>query len=828
MNTGYGHLALSSLTTSNSNSALGNSALSSLTSGEGSQVAVGVGSLSSLTSGGLNGNTALGPESGANLLTGVSNLYLGYQAGFGNNGAEGSNIYLSHPGNSGESNCLRIGLATGTSQQQLSTAFISGINSNNAGDRLVVINSSTDQLGWAFLPPPSIETIDGDSGSISGSAVTIYADNAANNSGSTVLFKNSGTTSLLSVTDVNFNTMIGQLAGNASLTGADSTGLGYSALAANISGTGCTAVGMQSLTAMTLGVGNTSIGFRTLINYTGFADDGQNTALGLSAGSNLLTGLYNTYLGAGSGVGNSGAENSNIYINNIGVGSESNCIRLGAATGTGAAELSTAFISGIFGNAVSNAVMVTLNTSTDQLGTLPLPTPAPSTTYVNSSPYAVLVTDDIILCDTNLFASPMSVVLIAAATPPPQDGQVWTIKDWSGAAAAFNITVTVSGGTNIDGSTSFVLNENYQSVSICWSALEATYSVVYDHAIGGGGSVSIAGDSGSISGGSLQIFANTAAKNSGSSVSFVNSGTISTLNLTDSNDNTLLGNDVGGSAVTGIGNAGVGQQCLSALTSGSANLGFGQLCLDVLTSGNDNVGIGYGTLHALVSGGANLALGFTSGVNITGSFNTVLGNQCGANIRAGTYNSYLGHQSGVNGTGTDSHNIYINNFGNASGESNTLRLGAATGTGQQQLSTAFISGINGNTVSSALMVTIDSSTDQLGVQAIPTGGGLTWSDKATTFPASSGNGYFITAGLIVQLPASPSNGDQIDVYVQTGVPASVVVLANTGHTIQLGANVSSSGGTATNNSTGDCLQLIFRSTNTQWCAIGSEGSWVLA
>ena len=61
----------------------------------------------------------------------------------------------------------------------------------------------------------AITTIDGDVGSITGSTVTIYADNAANAAGSSVKFINSGTISTLQLSDANENTMIGKNSGNA-------------------------------------------------------------------------------------------------------------------------------------------------------------------------------------------------------------------------------------------------------------------------------------------------------------------------------------------------------------------------------------------------------------------------------------------------------------------------------------------------------------------------------------------------------------------------------------------------------------------------------------
>ena len=101
-----------------------------------------------------------------------------------------------------------------------------------------------------------------------------------------------------------------------------------------------------------------------------------------------------------------------------------------------------------------------------------------STTLVTTTPYTVLTTDDIILVDTVTIAGPSSVVLIAN---PTDDGQVWTVKDWSGSAGANQITVTVAGAANtIDGAASFVLNNNYESVGFAFSVAQGTYSVVYE------------------------------------------------------------------------------------------------------------------------------------------------------------------------------------------------------------------------------------------------------------------------------------------------------------------------------------------------------------
>ena len=78
---------------------------------------------------------------------------------------------------------------------------------------------------------------------------------------------------------------------------------------------------------------------------------------------------------------------------------------------------------------------------------------------------------------------------------------------------------------------------------------------------GGGGGVinTILGDSGSVSGVTVTIFANEAAATSGSSVKFVNGGVVSTLNVTDSSNNTIIGLGSGSSAFGGTDCVAVGQ-----------------------------------------------------------------------------------------------------------------------------------------------------------------------------------------------------------------------------------------------------------------------------
>ena len=77
------------------------------------------------------------------------------------------------------------------------------------------------------------------------------------------------------------------------------------------------------------------------------------------------------------------------------------------------------------------------------------------------TPYVALATDYFIAVDCS--AAIKTVQLPNA----PATGRVFVIKDYTGSAAAFNITVTTVGGAVlIDAAATYVLNTNYQSVQV--------------------------------------------------------------------------------------------------------------------------------------------------------------------------------------------------------------------------------------------------------------------------------------------------------------------------------------------------------------------------
>lgn len=428
---------------------------------------LGSGSMTSVTTASL--NVAIGVTTLPNLTTGNWNIVIGTGSGGSYNGSETSNILIAsnNTGTNGESNTLRLGSGTGVGVGQMTRAFISGIDGVDVGSVATIVTENANQLGTAVLtagtgititPGPNTITIDATGGSgitsvptDSGTAtpaagiLNIITNNAALNAGSTVLFSGSGNTVTLNVTDVDLNTIVGKNSGNLTISGDDNTIFG--------------AVSGSSLTS-----------------------GSENASLGEGNLPFLTTGDFNVILGNTSAGNYTGDESSNILIgyNVNGTNGESNVLRIGTGNGVGAGELTKAFICGIDGiNVGSTATVVT--EASNQLGTAVITagtgisvTPGANTitiattgvvvltyTNVNTTPYTVLTTDDFLSVDCS--GGVIIVRLPNAATL----GKTFVIKDRTGSAAANNITVTTVGGAvNIDGATTFVMNTNFQAISL--------------------------------------------------------------------------------------------------------------------------------------------------------------------------------------------------------------------------------------------------------------------------------------------------------------------------------------------------------------------------
>lgn len=698
---GSGNTVELHVTDGNNNTIIGLSA-GNLTLTGSENTVLGTSSAAALTSGTL--NTIMGYEAGVVLTTGTHNTLLGFNAGTNYSSSESNNILIHSGGVTTESNVLRIGTGTGTGTGQLNESFISGIHGITPGtaDGIPVFIGSAGQLGTVgsggstFIQtvtgntggavPPSAGNInivgDGTTIEITGNPGTntltvvglgggggtltqlsgdtgfalptagiidVITNNAAQAAGSTVLFSGATNKITLKVTDSDANTLIGNLAGNSSITGVSNTGVGEGV--ANLLTTGSS-----------------------------------NVMLGESAGSSLLTGSNNILLGTSSGSNYASSEANNIILGSIGTAAESNTLRIGSATGTGLRQLNKSFISGIRGitPATTDGIPVFIG-SAGQLGT------------VGNGGTTMIQT---VTGNTGGAVGPLA-------------GNINIVGDGT------TIEITGNPGTN-------------------------TLTVV---GLGGGGGTltQLSGDVGFAlpTAGIINVTTDNIAQGAGSTVLFTGSGNSLVFDTTDSNGNTLVGGDTGKSGITGTHNIALGTNCGSSLTSGGSNMFFGYQAGNLITTGSGNFLCGDGSLNAVLQGtttssglygfgassgvlflhnwggatSTNTFVGLGSGSSFSGGQqsatrnntacgvsslaslttavnNAALGTNAGRNITSGNFNALIGNNAGFSYTTAESNNIVINAIGTV-GESNTLRMGAGTGTGPAQLNRSFISGIRG-------------------------------------------------------------------------------------------------------------------------------------
>jgi Chaperone of endosialidase len=191
-----------------------------------------------------------------------------------------------------------------------------------------------------------------------------------------------GAQALFNNTSGSYNTATGFRALYANTFGTENTCDGFTALVSNTTGSANTAYGVGALHANTIGGNNTAIGNYALsFNPTGYI----NLAIGDAAlltnttghdnvvvGAEALessNGNYNVALGENAGDRNATGSN-NIYISDIGFGSESNVIAIGNNTLLGSYE--QFFVGAVFGvTTVSGSTLPVIVSDDGQLGTAP-------------------------------------------------------------------------------------------------------------------------------------------------------------------------------------------------------------------------------------------------------------------------------------------------------------------------------------------------------------------------------------------------------------------------------------------------------------------------
>ena len=292
-------------------------------------------------------------------------------------------------------------------------------------------------------------------------------------------------------------------------------------------------------------------------------------------------------------------------------------------------------------------------------------------------------------------------------------------------------------------------------------------------AAGGGGGINIInGNTGSVTGSTVTITGSTSGLVfTGSSATLTSSFNFISLPTTTSTNGQILINSTrflhgyGGSSnnifggfgagnftLTGQNNSVYGTSSSTALTSASDTISIGSNSASNITSGSDNISIGVsaagtvmGSIAPQITSGIrnisigsfaaasiglstaqdNICIGFETGSNIALSSalascnsNVIIGNQAlwdlgidGSNVN---YNVVIGTFAGENVSSDLTSSILINTGGNGD-YTNSLQIGSGTGTGTQQLNSAYISGIRLATVTGTPVLV--SSGDQLGIAA---------------------------------------------------------------------------------------------------------------
>lgn len=300
-------------------------------------------------------------------------------------------------------------------------------------------------------------------------------------------------------------------------------------------------------------------------------------------------------------------------------------------------------------------------------------------------------------------------VLVGGATnavtsvAPSATSGVPLISQGASSDPAFGTAVVAGGGTGLTSATAYAVlcggtttTGPFQSIAGVGTSGQVLTSngagalPTFQAGGGGGGITTINGDTGSITGSTVTIKTAVATQNCGSTVKFVNSSATSTLNVTDSLNNVIIGLQAGNATISGTNgdNSGLGYLVLNALTTGGFNTAIGSEALELCASANNNVAVGAFALSA-ATGGSNTACG-------TGALGS---------LDSGNNNIALGSGAGANYTTSESGNILIGNQGIAA-ESDTLRIGNTT-------TRTFVVGINGVSVTGAAVIV--SSSDQLGI-----------------------------------------------------------------------------------------------------------------
>lgn len=625
-NTALGTSALRNDTTSSYNTAVGNQALYTVTTGAtGSNTAVGDSAGYYISTGGGNvavGNNAISGNGGASNITTNDNTAVGYQSmqvaidGAANNTAEG---YDSLGG-------LTSGTANVAVGYQAGLALTTGTDNTAIGfDSLLSETTGSPNTAVGYQAGKYITT---------GTANTALGTNA----------------------------MVGVAA--TPLTGADNTAVGDSALFAIQGATGFnTATGFRALYTVTTGTANTAFGENALNTTTGNdstavggaalqgATTGTNSALGFNAGKYISTGTTNTALG---GLAMQGVAATPLTgNNNTGVGDSALLAIQGAAAGNAAVGQAalTALTTGTDNTAEGASALAAITTGTNSTAVgysaLLSATGSPNDALgYNAGKYITTGTQNV--------AIGYEAMQGVAATPLTGTGNnealgYQALLAIQGAAAGNTAVGQVAGDTVTTGTNNVFLGYNAQA-----KAATDTNEIVIGAGTTGNGSNTVTFPTLPGSGIPGIYFGPTATV-------VYPLGDVTNIAIGDAETKAAT---VSARYIVAIGSTAC-EYCSDNLTGGdgaySVAIGYGALQgVSATAIGQSNTAVGYLALNANQgNAGYNTALGYVAGGNTltTGADNVFIGAGTDANASGDTNEIVIGY----NATGMGSNSILLGN-----------------------------------------------------------------------------------------------------------------------------------------------------------------------
>ena len=501
---GTNNLALGSdsmnyTTTGNANLSVGAQNMASLTSGN-SNTGIGYGALRSVTSG--SANTCIGGSAGFFLTTGNNNVLEGLNSGAGLTSGSSNVCIGPNTGSSltTQSNVTEVGNGTLKvpaagdvilGQSSSTACFIGGIAGVTppGTPQRVVIDPVTKQLGSTVMPLAGVSSLSaiGSAPNANGATITgvtlnlepasatfggVLTTGAQSIAGVKTLTSNLIGTSIDPVDYVNVPNTVSSAVGTyrignfASLHNFGTNNIWVGSSAGNFSTTGnaCVGVGVRALNGITSGTVNVAIGSdagRVVSNGSlnvivggaaGFSQTTStgNTLLGANAGVNISTGSNIIAIGANSGSNPTTASNI-IEISNGTFGSSvAGDVRIGYSSST------QCYLGGIGTTAVGGTPrLVTINTATNQLGSIVLPA---TITYSTAS---------------------------AAYTPTVDVGTITSLTSNGGATTTLALQYTLQGTIAtlmIPQFTLVTLSGSPSTINVNTASIPAAYRPVITHA----------------------------------------------------------------------------------------------------------------------------------------------------------------------------------------------------------------------------------------------------------------------------------------------------------------------------------------------------------